>query len=352
MNRSHLPPPEGIDAFDRYALIIDARTPHEYDEDHLPGAVNLPVVDDAEFAEVGITHKADPHAAYLVGAQHALRNIATHLQAHGADLAALPRDARVLVYCFRGGKRSRVWADTLKTIGYRTDVLPGGWKAYRAWVRESLDALPAHFTYRVLSGATGCGKTRLLHALRAVGAQVLDLEGIARHRGSLIGSWPGVSQPTQKSFDTDLVQALLELDPTRPVWVEAESKKIGNVQLPDALHAAMHATAPHRITAPMVERVKVCREDYPNLVADPEGMMRTLDSLRPLVGGEEFERWAMLARERRTDELFERLMVAHYDPSYARTTQRSYKGAMGPAIELASVDRDALLRVAAALNDS
>src|SRR5712691_8853717 len=177
-----------------YALVIDARSQGEYTDDHVPCAVNLPVVDNEEYAEVGTTHRTDKHRAYLIGVSYALKNISHAIH----DLVAgHPKDARMLVYCFRGGKRSKLWYDALSTIGYRVDRLPGGWKAYRAWVRDELTRYPREIHYNVLTGPTGCGKTRLLTALGQVGAQVLDLEGIARHRGSLIGEVPGVSQPTQ-----------------------------------------------------------------------------------------------------------------------------------------------------------
>ena len=168
-----------------YALVIDARSQREYTEDHVPRAVNLPVVDNEEYAEVGTTHRTDKHRAYLIGVSYALKNIS-----HAIDglVAGHPKDARMLVYCFRGGKRSKLWFDALSTIGYRVDRLPGGWKAYRAWVRDQLTELPRTFRYHVLCGPTGCGKTRLLSALATVGAQVLDLEALARHRGSLIGA--------------------------------------------------------------------------------------------------------------------------------------------------------------------
>lgn len=310
----------GIDDFPAYALIIDARTPHEYAEDHVPGAINLPVVDDTEFAEVGTRHVSDPHGAYLVGAAYASANIAAHIRNH---IATQPRGARLLVYCFRGGKRSRVWADTLRNIGFDTDVLKGGWKAYRRWVMQSLEALPARFEYRVLAGLTGCGKTRLLHALAAQGCQVLDLEGLASHRGSLLGAVPGEPQPTQKAFDSALLAKLRSFDPGRPVWVEAESKKVGNVQLPAALFDAMRRSQPFRIDAPIGARVQLLIEDYPHLAAHPHEMVDRLDPLKPLVGSQELAAWRALADRRAVAELFERVLVAHYDPSYLRSRERS-----------------------------
>lgn len=334
----------GIDDFGRYALVIDARSPREYAEDHIPGATNLPVVGDDEYAEVGTTHRHDTHRAYLIGVRYSLANIARQME---GLIERYPPDARMLVYCFRGGKRSKLWADNLRTIGFHVDVLAGGWKRYRAWVRASLDALPAQLDWRVVCGATGCGKTRLLHALAAEGAQVLDLEGIASHRGSLIGGLPGQPQPTQKWFDSQLLAALRGFDAARPIWVEAESKKIGALQLPQALFDAIGAAATLTIEAPMPERVRLWREDYAHFVADPVGMVAQLAPLKPLIGGEELSHWQQLAAAGRCDELFERVMVAHYDPAYARSTKRDFnREAGGERVELPSLSAPALREVA------
>jgi tRNA 2-selenouridine synthase len=337
----------GVSDWDAYALVIDARSPHEFDDDHVPGAQNLPVVDDEQYAEVGTAHRTDPHAAYLAGVEYSLRNIARHIR---TLITRFDPESRMLVYCFRGGKRSKLWADNLRTIGYRVDVLEGGWKRYRQWVRDSLDTLPSHLQLKVLAGATGCGKTRLLHALRAAGEQVLDLEGLASHRGSLIGALPGQRQPTQKFFDTLVLDTLRHMDPGRPVWLEAESRKIGNLHLPAALHEAMHRSTPIRLVAPMAERVKLWREDYAHFAEDPASMVRLLAPLKPLIGGEELARWQSLAVERDVDALFERVMTAHYDPCYDRSTRGSY-GTLseGPLIELPSLDPQALLDVARGL---
>ena len=327
-----------------YDLVIDARSEREFSEDHLPGAVNLPVVDNREYAEVGTTHRTDKHRAYLIGVSYALKNISDAIH----DLVArYPKDARMLVYCFRGGKRSKLWFDALSTIGYRVDRLPGGWKAYRAWVREQLAQSPSRFTYHVLCGPTGCGKTRLLSALAEAGGQVLDLEGLASHRGSLIGDIPGVAQPTQKWFDSLLVDKLRRFEPSRPVWVESESRKIGAIQLPAELLHAMHSGRVFSISAPMGERVKLWREDYSHFEQDLPAMMERLRHLRPLVGAEEFAVWERLAAEQRAAELFQRLMEAHYDPAYSRSIGKNY-----PTYEKASVlklerlDQPALLEVA------
>ena len=313
--------------FSAYALIIDARSPREFAEDHLPGAVNLPVVGDEEYAEVGTRHKTDKHAAYLLGVEYSLRNIANQIKPLISSYA--PQD-RFLVYCFRGGKRSRLWADNLRTIGYDVDVLAGGWKRYRGWVRSGLETLPPTLRYRVLAGPTGCGKTRLLQALRAEGQQVLDLEEIACHRGSLLGDLPSQPQPSQKLFDSALLDTLRRLDPAHEVWIEAESKKIGDLQLPDGLYQAMHRSPVIQLSAPMDQRVRLWREDYPHFAQDPVGMVDKLQPLKPLIGKETLAHWQALACGGQVDELFRSVMERHYDPCYERSTRKNY-GRGGPA---------------------
>lgn len=309
--------PAGIRPLADYALIIDARTPKEFAEDHLPGAVNLPIVTQEEFAEVGTLHRSDPHRAYVIGAQYALRNVARHI---GEVIAhCQPRD-RLLIYCFRGGKRSRAWADPVRNIGFQVDVLPGGWKAYRAWVRAELARLSGCFEFRVLSGSTASGKTRLLQALQREGAQVLDLEGLAAHRGSLLGDLPGAPQPPQKLFDSALRSAMAQLNPARPVWVEDESKRIGRLQLPTEMFEAMRSAPLVRVNAPLAERVALCRVDYAHFAAAPLEMVHRLRPIRPLVGGKVYEEWQALAEAGEVDTLFARLMTDHYDPCYARSS--------------------------------
>lgn len=335
-----------IDAFDlgSYSLVIDARSPREYADDHIPGAVNLPVVDDQQFAEVGIAYKADPHAAYVVGAQYALRNIASHV---GNLIQSYPPDARFLVYCYRGGKRSRAWAEPLRAIGYHTDVLQGGWKSYRRAVLASLDSLPLQFDFRVVDGATGSGKTRILQALSAVGQQVIDLEALAVHKGSLLGLMPGDKQPPQKLFDSELLRQMRALDPDRPVWVEAESKKVGLVQLPDALFEAMGRAPRFEVQAPLSERVRLLRDEYQHLALDPTPGLARLAPLKQLLGAKELDEWRQLAESGRIDDLVTRVLKVHYDPSYARSSRRSRAAdAAVVQVDLPNLSEDAILAAA------
>lgn len=332
-----------------YDLVIDARSEREYAEDHIPGATNLPVVNTEEYAEVGTLHRTDKMGAYRIGVKYSLVNIARHMQ---EVITTYPDDARILVYCFRGGKRSKLWVDALETIGYNVEKLNGGWKNYRRWVNERLSELPLQYKYNVLSGPTGGGKTRLLYALEAVGAQVLDLEAVAAHRGSVLGALPdGTPQPTQKYFDSLLLEKLESFDPSRPVWLEAESKKIGNVQLPDALLQAMRQGRTFQVVADMAQRVQLWREDYRHFEENPKFMLERLHYLRPLVGGEEFAAWEALAGEGRMPELFERLMVKHYDPAYRRSVLRNYPDIdQSPQVAIDDLSPEGLREVAAKLD--
>jgi tRNA 2-selenouridine synthase len=319
---------ETLKGFD---LIIDARSPREFKEDHVPGAINLPVVFDAEYAEVGTTHRTDPMLAYKIGVAYSLRNIAGHLE---LPFFRTSKRAKILVYCFRGGKRSKLWTDALETIGYKVERLPTGWKGYRNWVRETLAHAPAKMRLNVLSGPTGCGKTRLLHALRQAGAQILDLEALASHRGSIIGGIPGHPQPSQKYFDTLLLEAVSRLDLAQTIWIESESKKIGQVQLPTSLFEAMHQSRLFSVHTTMSERVLMWHREYPHFEKDPVGLVEKLAHLKALVGGPTLQKWKELAERGDIDGLFESIMVDYYDPSYARSTNKNY-GKTGEVTALA-----------------
>lgn len=344
MQATYTPLDLEIQEFSDYDLIIDARSPREFAVDHLPSALNYPVVNDNEYAQVGTLHRHDTHKAYLIGVTHSLRNMATWIEEISERCG--PR-SKILVYCFRGGKRSKLWADNLRTIGFKVDLLRGGWKAYRRWVVGGLEVTPRLFDFKVLEGPTGSGKTRLLKALHAAGAQVLDLEKLALHRGSLIGAIPGMTQPSQKDFDSQLLAALRRMDPSKPIFIEAESKKIGNVQLPGALMEAMQNGSMIRINTSMQERIKVWREDFAHFETDPVALLQKLDHLRPIVGNLVVNNWHELASKNQIIIVFEELMVLHYDPAYERSNRRIYKGwSELPTLEIKSLDCEHLNEVA------
>lgn len=306
-------------AFDE---VIDVRSPGEFAEDHIPGAINLPVLNDAERARVGTLYKqVSSFEAKKLGAALVSRNIAQHLETYLADK---PKSYRPLVYCWRGGGRSGSLTHILQKIGFAAMQLEGGYKAYRRHVVAELANLPSRLSYRVVCGPTGSGKSRLLQALANEGAQVLDLEALAAHRGSLLGALPDRPQPPQKLFESAIWSALARFDPVRPVFVESESKKIGSLRVPDALIAAMHASRCVRLEVPLAARVALLTEDYAHFLRDPEIINSRLAHLAPLRGSETVAAWQALAHRQAWDQLVATLLEQHYDPAYFKSLSKNY----------------------------
>jgi tRNA 2-selenouridine synthase len=313
--------------------ILDARSPSEFAEDHLPGAINVPVLDDAEREHVGTIYKQQSaFEAKLVGAPLAARNIAAHIETR---FSGRPRNWRPLVYCWRGGGRSGSLVHLLRQVGWDARRLEGGYKAFRRQVAADLDALPALYRYHVICGATGSGKSRLLEALEAAGAQVLDLEVLAQHRGSVLGDLPNEPQPTQKRFETELWERLSGFDPKRPVYVESESKKVGNLRVPDELIQRMRAARCFRLEAPQDVRVALLMEDYAHFVASPEALMAKLALLRDLHGADRIAQWEEHLARGSWHPLVRDLLENHYDPAYRKSLFRNYRDA--PSAEVVEV---------------
>ena len=302
-----------------FDTIIDARSPGEYAEDHLPGAINLPVLDDAQRAEVGTIYKqVATFQARKIGGALAAANIAAHVAGPLAD-----RDGawRPLVYCWRGGQRSGAFATILDQIGWRTARLDGGWKAWRALVSAQVEEAGSPAPVAVLDGNTGSAKTEILARLAARGVQVIDLEGLANHRGSLFGAMPG-GQPAQKLFESRLAMALAALDPARPVVVEAESSRIGDLILPRAVWKALCAAPRLRIEAPLAARAAYTAQAYADAVAEPGRVEATIARLARLQPAERIADWQRLAQAGAYEALAAGLMADHYDPRYGRQRAR------------------------------
>jgi tRNA 2-selenouridine synthase len=308
--------------FKQFDALIDVRSPAEYAEDHIPGAISAPVLDDEERASVGTLYKqVSQFDAKKLGAALVARNVARHVE---TLFAGQGPQWRPLVYCWRGGKRSGAMAQVLREIGWRAEALEGGYKAYRRWVVAQLDELPARFAFTVIHGATGSGKSRLLAALRQAGAQALDLEELAAHRGSVLGALPGRPQPSQKMFESLLLQALAAFDAARPVFVEGESKKIGELQLPEALIARMRASACVLLEASLETRVTLLLDEYRHFLADPARFAAQLDCLVELHGREKIAALKALAARGAWREAVARLLAEHYDPAYRRSSARNF----------------------------
>ena len=328
-------PVEAADALrllDRFSAVIDVRSPSEFALDHVPGAQNWPVLDDAQRAEIGTIYKqVDPFVANKRGAALVARNIAAHLDHRAADL---PKSWAPLVYCWRGGNRSGAMAHVLAQVGFSVAVVRGGYRALRSALCAELDALPDRIDFRVICGRTGCGKSRLLQALRAAGAQVLDLENLARHRGSVLGLEPGAEQPSQKAFESQLWAALRGFDPARPVYVESESKKVGSLHVPDALMARIRAGRCIALELDDAARVAFLLRDYAALAADLPLLHARLDALRALRGAQTVERWKTLTAQGDLATFTAEILQQHYDPSYIRSMPRNFAGFGGAATVL------------------
>jgi len=311
-----------------FDMIIDVRSPAEYAIDHLPGAINLPALDDEERARVGTIYKqVSPFDARKIGAALVAKNVARHLE---GPLAGMSGGWRPLVYCWRGGQRSGSFATILRAVGWRTELIEGGYKTWRRLVIDALDQ-PIRAPVVVLDGNTGSAKTEILRAAEALGAQAIDLEGLANHRGSIFGAMAG-GQPAQTGFEGRLAVALARLDPARPLLLEGESSKVGEILLPKSVWSALRAAPRLRLAAPLAERAEYLTRAYADIVADPARLARLIDQLRPYHAAEVIHDWHQLAASGDFRALAAGLMERHYDPRYDKHRARQER----QVIELAA----------------
>ena len=308
--------------FKNFDAIIDVRSPSEYALDHIPGAISAPVLDDAERAKVGTLYKqVSAFEAKKTGAALVAKNVARHVESLFKDK---PTTWRPLVYCWRGGKRSGAMALILRQIGWDAQTLEGGYREYRRHVVERLQSLPESLDFVVIHGPTGSGKSRLLGALRRARAQVLDLEELAAHRGSVLGNLPGRPQPSQKMFESRVLAELSNFETGKPVYVEGESKKIGQLQVPEALMARMRASPCVVLDAAVEVRVDLLLDEYRHFLEDRATLDAQLDCLVALHGRERIAEWKALAAQGAWREFVSRLLVEHYDPAYRRSSARNF----------------------------
>ncbi|WP_313950529.1 tRNA 2-selenouridine(34) synthase MnmH [Accumulibacter sp.] len=320
---------ERISELHSFDEIIDVRSPAEFAEDHIPGSINCPVLDNQQRIEIGTLYKqVSPFAAKKLGAAYVSENIARHLRAHFVER---PRSWRPLIVCWRGGQRSGSMTYVFRRIGWDAQQLEGGYKTYRRLVVDKLAELPRQLRFTVICGATGSAKSRILQAIGRIGEQVLDLEELACHKGSVLGVLPDSPQPSQKMFESRLLTALQSLDPHRPVYVEAESRKIGSLQVPAALIETMRASDCLNIEASFDARVDFLLRDYDYFLAAPERLNACLHPLRNLQSTETIQRWQDYARDGQWRDLVSELLALHYDPLYKRSQTRNYSGFSAPA---------------------
>ena len=338
MSLTKIPAVDALTRLSEFTDIIDARSEGEFAEDHLPGAINWPSLNNAERQLVGTEYKQiSAFEAKKRGAALVAKNIAAHLE---RDVINKQRDWQPLVYCWRGGKRSGSLALILDQIGFNVTLVDGGYKSFRAALVADLPQLAGQFAYRVICGTTGSGKTRLLQALAAQGAQVLDLEALANHRSSVLGVIPGLPQPTQKAYDSLIWAALKRFDPARLVYIESESKKVGNVAIPEGLIAAMRSASCLQLDLSEDERVALLLEDYDFFVKDTEYFCDRLGALTQARGNDVVLDWQTRARSDDIAGVVRELLINHYDPVYLQSMKRNFVHYSVAAV-IAPADRSA-----------
>lgn len=309
-----------------FDTLIDARAPSEFALDHIPGAINCPVLNDAERAQVGTLYKqVSPFAARKLGAVLVARNIAQHVETLWSEQ---PRSWKPLVYCWRGGQRSGAFTHVLREIGWGAMRLQGGYKSWRQHVIGALQTLPQTFPYRVVAGPTGSGKTRVLEALQRQGEQVLNLEALAAHKGSVLGAMPNQPQPSQKMFETQVYAALAQYDPQRPVYVESESRRIGQLRVPQAVYEGIQAGQWIALEAEVAQRVQFLLRDYDYLLHGPQ-LAQALERLTELCGRASVARWQAMIAAGDFATLVGELLLQHYDLYYKRSLAQLQSGAAG-----------------------
>jgi len=331
-----------------YDEVLDVRSPSEFSEDHLGGAVNLPVLDDEERTRVGTIYKHESaFEARRIGAALVARNIARHLDGH---FASKGRDYRPLLYCWRGGMRSGSLATVLSEVGWRPAVLDGGYRSYRAAVVSTIESKSAELDFVVLNGYTGAGKTAVLRALDAMGEQVLDLEADASHKGSVFGGDLAAPQPAQKRFESLLYERLSRFEAGRPVFIEAESAKIGRLNLPNPLWQRMKLAPVVELVSPREARAAYLTQDYADWLSAPARVLQAIERLKGYHSDATLAAWKALAETGGWEDLAYALLEEHYDRRYARSAGAGFQP---PSLSLTLVahDDEAIRRLAAELRE-
>jgi tRNA 2-selenouridine synthase len=348
MSLNTLSATEVLQRMHEFDTIIDARSEDEYAEDHLPGAINWPTLNNDERIEIGTLYKqVNPFEAKKRGAAIAARNIASHIEREVLDK---PKDWKPLTYCWRGGKRSGSLSLVLGQIGFRVTLVEGGYKAFRAAMVADTASRVQQLHFQVVCGTTGSGKTRLLQALASLGAQVLDLEALACHRSSVLGAIPGVPQPSQKHFETRIWDTIRYFDPERPVYVESESKKVGNLYVPTPLVEHMRKSRCLNLQLSLASRVSLLLEDYAHMASDPDYFCNRLDALTTLRGKAVVNAWKEQVLAGSIAPVVQDLLTQHYDPTYLESMQRNFSQ-YDSAVALSPEDHSmqAMLEVAGAM---
>ena len=297
-------------------ILIDVRSPSEFEAGHIPGARNLPLFSDNERAEIGTRY-------VQYGKDNA---VVRGLEIVGPKLAGFVKQARqwadgtpIYMYCWRGGMRSGSMAWLFRTAGLTTYLLSGGYKAYRNSFAQLLEAHP--WQLLILGGPTGCGKTEVLHQLQRMEQQVIDLEGLAHHKGSAFGSLGETAQPTTEQFTNQLHALMRTFNPARPVWCEGESASIGKVVIPSAFYALMLSAPFLNLEIPYQERIRHILNDYGTF--QPDELILSFRKIEKRLGGEA-TRKAIECVEQNNLESAVCIALNYYDKGYRRSSGKQW----------------------------
>lgn len=316
--------------------LVDVRSPSEFAKGHIPGAVNIPLFSDEERAQIGTSYKQEsPEQAFDLG-----------LELLGPELSGLVRQFResadkneIVVHCWRGGMRSQSVASLLQMAGMKVSILKGGYKAYRQWVTGTL-AKP--YRLLVLGGYTGSGKTMLLHRLRASGEQVIDLEGLAKHKGSAFGNLDDHIQPANEQFENELAAQLQNIDQERIVWVEDESRMVGRVFLRDEWFRQMQQAPRVFLDIPADERAAFLVKDYMHQSPDHQRVEEALEQIRKRLGGQHYQAALEDFREGKLAEATLKVL-RYYDKAYDRVLAESDPSKL-IRLEFGRIDTESIMK--------
>ena len=329
--------------------IVDVRTPAEFAIDHIPGAINLPVLSDEERAIVGTLHvQKSPFEANKVGSALIARHIADHIEQH---FHPKEKSWKPLIYCWRGGKRSNSLAHVLRQIGWQAQTLGGGYKSYRRDVLDELQTLPTQFQYQVITGSTGSAKSRILEELHHQKAQILDLELLANHKGSVLGGNIYSNQPSQKLFETNILKTLQQFNTNQVVFIEAESRKIGSLQVPDSLLEKIRESPCIRIVASLQARVVFLLRDYDYMTQNPDILIEKLSHLKEIHGQNILNNWCNLINLGHWEQLIEELLVKHYDHLYNQSQIKNFSHfENAKTIQAEDLSQESIVQIAREIN--
>lgn len=298
------------------APILDVRAPSEYAAGHIPGAISFPLFSDEERAEIGTTYKQ-------VSAEDAIEKGLEHV---GPKLARFVREAKLLapnkavtIYCWRGGMRSGSMEWLLKFAGFKVHRISGGYKAYRHWIAEIIENFSSNGNWKVVGGMTGSGKTNVLHALRNKGEQVIDLEGLANHKGSAFGHFLEDPQPSTEHFMNVLAVQLSKMDLSKSIWIEDESRMIGSVVLPPPIYEAITRSFLFNLDIEISQRANTLAEQYGE--APLSDFERAYQNISKRLGGHEVRRALELIQAGELAQAAE-IALRYYDKAYQHSISK------------------------------